>query len=511
MRGILKLEWLSRFKIRTKLLGLVGLLGVAMVGIAAIGAVSLQRVSDAADEMEIVAGDALAAARLTQDVITASRAEFRLATEMTPSSFARARDTIDRESGSMSERISGLADTARTEDQKTIDDLRVKLEKYQAEAQNTLRVIEPLVSEYGVTGSAAQEAIKTQIDKSEAEAESLRDEITPYAYALYDRLAARSAEATSTFEAARTMMFAFAAIAVAGGLAMGFILAQYGISEPIARAVATLKRLAERDWTVEIEGQNRQDEIGDIAGAAVSFKENGIQADEMQKREEEETARREKRAEQLRTLVEKFSKEVDEIIQAVANGSTELRSSASTLTETAEETARQASSASSATEQASNNVQTVATAAEELDSSVKEITRQVHESNEISNEAETKSSETSRQMRNLSQAASKIGEVMTLINDIASQTNLLALNATIEAARAGEAGKGFAVVAAEVKELASQTAKATEEITEQIVAIQQETETSVSSIEGIGGVIKKMSEISTAISAAMEQQSVDCR
>ena len=206
-------------------------------------------------------------------------------------------------------------------------------------------------------------------------------------------------------------------------------------------------------------------------------------------------------------LADNFEANVKGIVESVSSSATEMQGSAQSMSSTAEETSRQSTAVAAASEEASTNVQTVASAAEELSNSVEEVGRQVGQSNKIAQNAVEEAQRTNDKVQGLAEAAQKIGEVVNLINDIASQTNLLALNATIEAARAGEAGKGFAVVASEVKSLANQTAKATEEIAAQIGAIQAATTDAVSAIQGIGSTIGEISEISTAIATAVEQQS----
>jgi methyl-accepting chemotaxis protein len=197
---------------------------------------------------------------------------------------------------------------------------------------------------------------------------------------------------------------------------------------------------------------------------------------------------------------------VAEVVKSVAAASNELKSTAESMSATAEETSRQATTVAAASEQATTNVQTVASAAEELSSSIAEISRQVAESASIAGQAVDEAGRTNATVQSLAEAAQKIGQVVELINDIASQTNLLALNATIEAARAGEAGKGFAVVASEVKNLANQTAKATEEIAAQINEMQTTTNGAVGAIQGISGTIGRISEIATSIASAVEEQ-----
>ncbi|HWA46609.1 MAG TPA: methyl-accepting chemotaxis protein [Hypericibacter adhaerens] len=197
---------------------------------------------------------------------------------------------------------------------------------------------------------------------------------------------------------------------------------------------------------------------------------------------------------------------VKEVVGVVASSASEMETSAQSMSATAEETNRQSTAVAAASEQAATNVQTVASAAEELSASIREIQQQMANSARIAQQAVEQVDRTDATVTGLAQAAEKIGEVVNLISDIASQTNLLALNATIEAARAGEAGKGFAVVASEVKNLANQTAKATEEIGQQIAAMQTATGDSVQAIRGIGETIKQISEVTTTVASAVEQQ-----
>jgi methyl-accepting chemotaxis protein len=197
---------------------------------------------------------------------------------------------------------------------------------------------------------------------------------------------------------------------------------------------------------------------------------------------------------------------VKDVVGIVASAASEMEASAQSMSATAEETNRQSTAVAAASEQAATNVQTVASAAEELSASIREIQQQMATSARIAQQAVEQVDRTDVTVTGLVQAADKIGEVVNLISDIASQTNLLALNATIEAARAGEAGKGFAVVASEVKNLANQTAKATEEIGQQIAAMQTATGDSVQAIRGIGETIKQISEVTTAVASAVEEQ-----
>jgi methyl-accepting chemotaxis protein len=208
----------------------------------------------------------------------------------------------------------------------------------------------------------------------------------------------------------------------------------------------------------------------------------------------------------MHKLADEFQAAVGNIVDTVSSASTQLEAAANTLTKTAEVTPDLTGAVAAASEQASANVQSVASSTEEMTASVDEISRQVQESSRIAGDAVNQAQRTDARINELSQAAGRIGDVVKLITAIAEQTNLLALNATIEAARAGEAGRGFAVVASEVKQLASQTAKATEEISAQITGMQTATQDSVAAIKEIGGTIGRISDIASTIAAAVAEQ-----
>jgi methyl-accepting chemotaxis protein len=279
-----------------------------------------------------------------------------------------------------------------------------------------------------------------------------------------------------------------------------------GITGPLAKITDAMGRLAGGDKTVEVRGTEKRDEIGAMARAVVIFKENMIRADELAAKEAEALGTRERRAKLMEELTSGFDLEVSDTLKMVKTASTGLHATATAMTATAEESKRQVTVAAAATEQTSANVQTVAVSAEELSSSISEISRQVAQSATIAEQAVAEAARTNETVQSLADSAERIGEVAKLIREIASQTNLLALNATIESARAGEAGRGFAVVASEVKSLASQTEKATEDITGQITAIQSASTQAVVAIKGISDTIGEISEIATTIASAVEQQ-----
>lgn len=280
------------------------------------------------------------------------------------------------------------------------------------------------------------------------------------------------------------------------------------IVPPILKMTTAMSQLAGGDHDVQVPATEKKDEIGLMAKSVLVFKENMIKAKELAAKEAEEIRGRMARAERVNQLTDRFDADVSLVLRSVDSASTELQSTAASMTATAEETSRQATAVAAATEEASTNVQTVAAASEELSSSVSEIGRQMAQSTMIAQKAVAEASRTNAMVENLSTSAERIGDVVKLINEIASQTNLLALNATIEAARAGDAGKGFAVVASEVKNLAEQTAKATDEIREQVGAIQTSSIDAVNAIKAISGTITQIDEIATSIAGAVEEQSV---
>jgi methyl-accepting chemotaxis protein len=294
-----------------------------------------------------------------------------------------------------------------------------------------------------------------------------------------------------------------------GSLAMlvSYLVARNGIVRPLKASVATMNRLARGDLSVDTPEPRRRDEIGEIMTALVVFKKTGLEVERMRadRLATEQRVAEQRKADMIK-MADAFEGAVGEIVEMVSSAATELEASANTLTATAERSQQLATAVAAASEEASTNVQSVASASEELTASVNEISRQVQESSTVASSAVDQARKTNDRVGELSKAAARIGDVVELINSIAGQTNLLALNATIEAARAGEAGRGFAVVASEVKALAEQTAKATGEIGQQIAGIQAATHESVGAIKQIGDTIGRMSEISSTIAAAVEEQ-----
>jgi methyl-accepting chemotaxis protein len=317
-----------------------------------------------------------------------------------------------------------------------------------------------------------------------------------------DHAAGKRAAAMSSL-VTQVALLVFAVLFAAGMM----VLVSRRVTRPLTKIQDAMHKLAGGDMSAEVSFGERQDEIGALGKATLAFKSSMVEANRLRTEQQESEGRTAaQRKQEMRKLADEFQAAVGGIVGAVSGASGELEAAARTLTKTADTTQQLAGMVTAASDEASANVQSVASAAEEMSGSVTEIGRQVQESSRIAAEAVSQARKTDARITELSSAASRIGDVVKMITAIAEQTNLLALNATIEAARAGEAGRGFAVVASEVKALASQTAKATDEIGTQIAAMQTATQDSVGAIKEIGGTIGRIAEIATTIAAAVEEQ-----
>ncbi|MGF7212056.1 methyl-accepting chemotaxis protein [Skermanella aerolata] len=314
----------------------------------------------------------------------------------------------------------------------------------------------------------------------------------------------------SSFTAVETGTFRYLMTAT-GVVLLGSVLVALlvgrGLSRPLDRLRGSMGRLAQGETDVAIPGRDRRDELGSMADAVAVFKDMMIEAEALRTQQEAtRTAAEADRKRGMNELADRFEASVRHVIDAVSASADDMRGAAQSMSVTAEETQRQTLAVGSASEQTSSNVQTVATAAEELSASISEIARRTADASQVAIRVSEEGKRTDSIVAGLTTSAQRIGEIVQMIQQIASQTNLLALNATIEAARAGEAGKGFAVVASEVKQLATQTSRATEDIQSQVSEIQSETAKAAEAVRGISTRIEELSGITASVSSAVEEQ-----
>lgn len=299
---------------------------------------------------------------------------------------------------------------------------------------------------------------------------------------------------------------------IAVAIAMLIVIGMVGIAidrsttRPLRMITAALSQVAQGDTSVATGGQDRKDEIGDLARALEVFLDNRKKADRLQQEQDAANQAQIERAKRIDARIKAFENDVESNLTGVNAALSQLRSTASEMAGQSDLTTNKAANVAAATEQAATNVDTVAAAAEQLAAAIDEITSQVARSSDIAQSGADEADDASKIFAELASASDKIGEVVELIQSIAEQTNLLALNATIEAARAGEAGKGFAVVAAEVKNLANQTTRATEDIAGHISGIQESTQGALGAIEHLSGRMKELNEVAGGIAAAVSEQ-----
>ena len=489
---------LSRLSIRTKLVALVALLLIALSAMGAFAVVEMRAINAAA-----------------QDIKTSWLPSVRLIGELRTQS-ARYRAV--------------LRDYLTEPDDKFMADIQRNLDARARDYDTANKAYEPLISSpeeaalykelaatWKIFREAADEVIVHARKREVAQARAVNaqratpagrsmDAVLAKLVELNDKGAAAAGQhAENTYELAFRIVLAALAAMVLAGLCAAVLIVR-DVARGIGSVLTPMRALATGDLAANVPHQGENTEVGQIADAVQVFKDAMIAKKTADEVAAAEASAKMRRAETLDRATSSFEGMIGELIGSLSSASTEMEATASTLTNAADVTRQLSNSAANTSREVSESIQSTASATEEITSSVNEIGRQVLESSRVAQLAVQQAEKTDSCISELSQAAARIGDVVKLITAIAEQTNLLALNATIEAARAGEAGRGFAVVASEVKALASQTARATDEITTQISGMQSATSDSVTTIKEISSTINLISEISSTIAAAVEEQ-----
>jgi methyl-accepting chemotaxis protein len=492
------MNWLNNIKLAPKILAALALMVLVSAGLVVMGTESLRNVHDDVDHIKSANARLGHAGRATANLLAFARNVELLPRDMSAEQRSKHEQGAADELQRFTRRLDALAQALTGDGQQNLATARAALDRYAPEYRKIVELSRagnlPEAAKVSFQATTIVEAIRTELRAIESGSDKLIEKAVT--------------DVDQTYSQSKRNLIVVSAVGGVAAISLALAVIMLGVSRPLSSLTAAMRELADGNFDVVLPGLGRRDEIGAVAQAVETFKVKATEkaAREAEAKQAEEARIAAERKADMHKLADSFEAAVGGIVETVSSASTELEATATTLTHTAERTQELSGSVAAASEQASTNVQSVASATDEMASSVNEISRQVQESSRIANEAVKQAERTDARIGELSQAAGRIGDVVKLITAIAEQTNLLALNATIEAARAGEAGRGFAVVAQEVKALAAQTAKATDEIGTQIAGMQTATLDSVAAIKEIGETINRVSEIAATIAAAVEEQ-----
>jgi len=452
--------------------------------------------AEVSDEVRVVA-------RMNQDALELNRAEYRLVAN--PDAAAEVSDFVAASRESFEARLERARARAGERQLALLDQVSAAYDAYEAELNQTIAAARAAANV--IDASPERQALIQAVLESRAAIEILRARLGDYVRITDDLGDAAAANAQATVETATTTLVTIGLIGAALGLALGLLIARAGVASPLRRIVTVLKRLSTGDLETEVTETGRKDEIGDLAAAALVFRDNLARTKEMEeKAAAEEAARAERERAQMMAMADRFEDRVGAIVDTVSGAATELQATSQQLAAAVEETDSQSAAVVAAAEQSNTEVQSMASATEELSAAIDELTRRVSQSASMSSVAADGAREAQSGVDDLNAVIEQVDRIVGSIGEVAEQTNLLALNATIEAARAGEAGRGFAVVASEVKTLAAQTQKMTGEVDEQIEAIKASTVRVVHATRSIIEQIQSISQSTTEMASSVEQQ-----
>ncbi len=496
---------LKNWRIASKVLLIVAIMAAATVTVSMVGSWGLSKMESNAEQVAAGGDKMRMGANLMRNLVEIGRAEYSIVAD--PSNAQEHIERIAEARIAFDDRLNRLKTAVEGTD---ATDMSRRIAEAEGFARDYLAGVDRLLVTLESTGnvelSAAQQRLLSAARANREISRQARDTFSGLVDRVETEVGNLTVEVSNEAAFLSTLMIVVAVVGIAAGIALGYSLARFGIGKPLHEIIGGLNKLAENDLSVNIAGGDRGDEVGDIARAMEVFKENALERRRLEEAQRSEDEAKVARAEAVDRMVADFESSSAELLRSLAAAAEEMNATAGAMAETAQRTSDQSTMASAAAQQTGSNVQSVAAATEEMTNSIGEIGVKIHETAEMIRSAAGAMDTSESRMKDLSSAVSEIGTVISLITEIAEQTNLLALNATIEAARAGEAGKGFAVVASEVKNLANQTHKATEEVRVIIQKIETGTEETAGAIRSVVQEIEKVNETAAAISAATEEQ-----